>query len=110
EGQSNAGRIGKQTLAAGIMASMRKRFLNWRIALAVMLGLFLGWEAGGLVSAGPASLGALEGKWKVDVTPDEQAQNAREKGFKDVLTFKVDETFNSEKFKKVGFKDGKYEV
>jgi len=77
--------------------------------MGAMLGLFLGWQAGGLVSGAPGSHQALEGKWKIEMTPDEQGQSAGEKGFKDVLNFKVDETFNSEELKKRGFKDGKYE-
>jgi hypothetical protein len=90
------------------MPIMRKRRITWRVLLGAMLGLYLGWQAGGLLSAAPANKGPLEGKWKVDVTASEE--NAGEKGYKDILTFKVDETFNSEKFKKAGFKDATYEV
>jgi hypothetical protein len=89
---------------------MRKRLLHWRIALGVLLGLYLGWQAGSLVPARAAKLPALEGTWKIDVTPDEQSQSAGEKGFKDTVTVKVDDTFSSEKFKKLGFPDAKGEI
>jgi len=90
----------------------KRRFLKWRIFLGILLGLFLGWEAGGLVSvsARAAKLPALEGTWKVDITPDEQSQTSGEKGFKDTFTIKVDDTFTSEKFKKLGFKDAKCDI
>lgn len=58
----------------------------------------------------PVPLGrdALAGKWKVTVTPDEDARKEREKEFKDILIFKGS-TFTSTESKKFGFETGVYE-
>jgi len=58
----------------------------------------------------PVPLGrdALQGKWKVTVTPDDDARKAGEKEFKDELIFKGS-TFTSTECKKHGFETGIYE-
>ena len=57
----------------------------------------------------PLGRDALQGKWKVTITPDEDARKAGEKEFKDELTFKGS-TFNAaECNKKYGFETGMYE-
>src|SRR2546430_16925254 len=86
-----------------------RRLMTWRVTVGVMIGLCLGWLAGGYVSVARGAY-VLPGTWKVEVTPDEQAQTAGEKEFKDTVTFKVDDTFSSEAFKKRGFKDDKAEI
>jgi hypothetical protein len=50
---------------------------------------------------------AFWGTWKVVVTPDEDAQKAGEKEFKDTLTFKGDQ-FLSAACKKRGFESAQY--
>lgn len=56
----------------------------------------------------PLGRDALAGKWKVTVTPDEDARKAGEKEFKDVLVFKGS-TFTATECKKWGFETGVYE-
>jgi hypothetical protein len=51
----------------------------------------------------------FQGKWKVVVTPDEDARGAGEKEFKDTLVFKGDQ-FTAEACVKHGFKSAKYEA
>lgn len=55
-------------------------------------------------AAVPGTRDAFEGKWAVEVTPDDGG-----KPYKDTLLFK-NQKFTSEKLKKEGFEDVEYEV
>jgi hypothetical protein len=51
---------------------------------------------------------ALQGKWNITVTPDDDAQHAGAKEFKDTLVFKGG-TFTSTATQKYGFESGPYD-
>src|SRR5438067_1923979 len=90
-----------------------RRLKSWRVWMGVILGLYLGWQAegviGGVANAQSRS-DPLQGVWKVEVTADDDARGGGAKDFKDTLDFHKDDTFTSEEFKKRGIKEGKYET
>jgi hypothetical protein len=61
-----------------------------------------------LISSSAHARDAFAGSWDAVVTPGEDAAQAKEKEFKDVLTFKGDQ-FMSKAMEKHGFKAMKYE-
>lgn len=88
-----------------------KRWFKLRIAIAVMVGLYLGWYTGGKVATAQSQTDPLLGKWQVEVIPDDDGKRAGGKKFEDVLEFKNADVVTSTELKKMEFKEnGKYET
>lgn len=61
-----------------------------------------------LIASPARAADALEGRWNIKVTPDEEARQARQREFDDVLTFKALQ-FTSDHLKKIGFASAQYD-
>jgi hypothetical protein len=88
---------------------MRKVF-NRRVVIGAVIGLALGWLAGGQYTRAQSRTAPLNGTWTVTVSPDEQARAGGDKEYVDTVTVKLDDTFSSETLKKKGFKDEKVQI
>lgn len=84
-----------------------KKLLSRHRALGLALGLVAGWWAAGTMTAPAMAASAVQGTWKVTLTPDADAKGAKEQ--KVTLVFKPAE-FSVTEWTKAGFKPAEYQT
>lgn len=89
-----------------------KKLLSRRRILGVGIGLLAGWYTAGVMTTSARAqkaTNALEGAWKVTVTPDDDSKKAGAREMKLTLVFKPAE-FSVTEWVKPGFKPAAYET
>ena len=84
-----------------------KKLISRHRALGLTVGLVAGWWAAGMMTTPALAASAVQGTWKVTVTPDENAKGAKEQ--KLTLVFKPAE-FEVKEWSKQGYKPATYET